>query len=316
MDEQKYANFENGLSQAVLDVLVGRAPAVVVYPKTWKSKQAANAREPILNVWRSFMTSTSLITAGVFAANSYHLFDAAGPLSRGEIPFDTLPLAVLPFSIQLVSNKVESFIAFSKNVKMIDFLLPSYSLPLIGARSVYETIPRNKNDLFDITAAGFGSGIALSLLAFYSGIQLQLSSSSELISTFPTVPLSLIQANTIVWETISTIFPASALLPADSDVHLHYLIIAGAMSFFASCLQLLPFDVSTPGGRLSYCFFNAENYAVVLVLSNIFKVIFLVLSIFNFKLNPASRSRLIVDFILASQLGGTPSVSDCCKFDV
>ena len=66
----------------------------------------------------------------------------------------------------------------------------------------------------------------------------------------------------------------------DTLVHMHWLAIAGIVSFIGTLFQLIPIDNSS-GSKLVYSYFGRDNAGLVASLFNLSKFIFLFLMILN-----------------------------------
>ena len=108
------------------------------------------------------------------------------------------------------------------------------------------TPPNNRDDLFDSAAVGVIVSLVSSMVLMYAGFS-QTSSDIATVNTYPEISLSLLQINSVVAQCISSQFPdifQSLKSEPGALVHMHSLVIAGAVSFIASTLQLLPVDNS------------------------------------------------------------------------
>lgn len=145
----------------------------------------------------------------------------------------------------------------------------------------------------------------------YIGLKITADTPNEILESFPVIPLSLLKTNSVVSQAISTTFPdlfRALDTNIDVTVHLHWLVLAGGLSFIANILQLLPIDNSA-GGKMSLAVLGPDNYILLNIFAGIIKFVFFVPMIFNMNgvsgaSNVIDMKRLLVDYILSSQLAG------------
>jgi len=147
--------------------------------------------------------------------------------------------------------------------------------------------------------------------------------SKEVLATYPTLPLPLLQVNTIISQFITSfcfpdLFTTTSILSlqeaSTTMVHLHWLAIAGAVSFISSTLQIFPIDNSS-GSKLSYAALGRENFGALNTIIGLARFIFFVPFLFSGPeaVNYVSKSRLFFDFIIISQLCGNTSETQVAK---
>jgi len=304
-----YPNFDQGLEQAAIDTLTGTSPAVVVFPQSWNSTLSSVVTDPGKVLWRNVLTYSTLALSTFFAATCYD--------PNSVNPIDLPALASMPIAIQSVAQIVETVTAKAKGVKVTSLLVPTTSSFTYGTRSTFLNMASNRNDIFDISAVSVGSTIVTSITALFIGLTLTVSAPADVLATYPMVPYSFLQIDSLVSQLVSYELPGLGLLvDANSNVHLHWLAISGAFSLLATTFQLLPLDNSA-GSKMSFACLGRENFSLLTltVLLIKFGLVGAVLLNFNsfFFSDPASslglvtKQRLLFDYILASQFAGDAS---------
>eukprot|EP01038_Epipyxis_sp_PR26KG_P012481 gene12481-16741_t len=327
--QEVYPNLDKGIQQAALDSFLGSTPSVIIYPSTWNTSIISNTRfNPIRKFFRSILSSVSVISTLVYAAQATHLFDESIPIqSSTDILSPTsdyfLPMVLAVVSIQYFSSVVESVVGSFKNIEIDSLILPSFSLFNFGLRSTYITPPMNRSALFDVAVSGILASLISSIIAIFIGFQLTEIDTPAMIAQYPTVPLSLLKTNTIVSQLLSSHYGDNVLnivknplndaignlgalgviagnnandvitsvVPTkDVLVHLHWLVIVGSCSFIGNLFQLLPFDNSA-GAKLVYAALGRESFILVSGLFGLSKIFALVPLLLNF--NGIASSELI-----------------------
>ena len=205
---EKYPNLENGMEQAAIENLLGTSPAVVIYPKSWNSVVGAVTRDPNRRFWRNAIAAAGVLTSGAFAAGSFDIFNANGPLvTTGLFPDEFLNMALVPLFIHYSSSLAELVAGALKGFEVTSILVPSFTLPTFGSRSTYTTMPKNRNDIFDVAIVGAVLPLVMSFLTFAYGLQLTSQAASEAVAQFPVVSLSLLKTNTILSQMLTQSFP-------------------------------------------------------------------------------------------------------------
>ena len=88
---EKVPNFDSGFEQAALDMMLGASPCVILYPSSWNSTIEASNDQPFVKLWQSFLSSSTVVSSGIFAGNCLNMFDLEGPFAKtGELPDDFL----------------------------------------------------------------------------------------------------------------------------------------------------------------------------------------------------------------------------------
>ena len=204
-----YPSLENGLQAAALDSLVQSAPAVMVFPRSWNTTAADVVNNPLKTLWRQLISSAAVVSSMAFATGRVDLIDSANPdlINTAVVTSTVFPMAVTAVLIANLASFAEFLVAKSKKVELSQAFIPSFSLFNYGQRSTLLTRPRNRNDLFDIAAAGTGTALVLSLAAVYAGLSLTQGVPKEVISSeFPTVPVSLLQLNTVLAQIFEPLY--------------------------------------------------------------------------------------------------------------
>ena len=205
---EKYPNLENGMEQAAIENLLGTSPAVVIYPKSWNSVVGAVKKDSNRRFWRSVIGAAGILTSGAFAAGSFDVFNANGPLATtGLFPDEFLNMALVPLLIHYSVTTAELIAGGLKGFEVTHILIPSFTLPTFGSRSTYTTMPANRNDIFDVAVIGAVLPLVMSFLAFAYGLQLTSQAASDAVAQFPVVSLSLLKTNTILSQMLTQSFP-------------------------------------------------------------------------------------------------------------
>ena len=313
MLSERTPNLDQGMASLALDILLGSTPAVVVFPKSWRSLVATTVNDPVKVIWRNILTSGAVLTSAAYASASLNIFDDNGPLMQnGIFPDEFVFLALAPIMSQSLSTAVEKTLAKSKGFDVDSVVVPTFTLPNFGARSTYVTMPKNRDDLFDVAAISSAVAVVNSLALLFYGLSLTASAAQDVLNSYPAISVSLLRTNTVVNQVISNYYPGifAGLSPeVDSTIHVHWLAVVGATMFIANILQLLPIDNSA-GSKMYLAVFGRESFEVLSFFSALFKAFFIVPLIFNFGGTAAAASiitkpRLLLDYILSSQLAGS-----------
>ena len=311
----KYPNPEDTQQQQVMDQLRGEAPAVVVFPRSWSPSIGFYGGAGLKNV----ISAATAISCGAFAASCYGIFNSGSPfMTSGSIPDGLVPMSLLPLGIQYASTAAEAYAAKQKGFNISSSVLPSFSLFNFGSRSVCTSMPKNRNDAFDTAAIGISVALLGSLMTLCLGLYLTASATSEVIASYPSVSLTLLDTNAVVRQAMEFKFPAifeplTAAKAAtnliyggegegggDAQVHLHWLAISGGVSFIGSTLQLFPFDNSA-GSRMSSAILGRINYNIFVIVFGALKAIFIIPMLFNFAASGlVTTARLLTDYFLTS----------------
>ena len=320
---ERYPDLDKGLQQAALDQMLGRSPCVILYPKQWNSTVNSNLAGSPKKIFRSALSTLASVSSAAFAANCLDMFNPTSTyMVTGVIPDDFLPLAFLPLTIQYTSTLVETVVGRLKGFNVTSIVVPSFSLFTFGSRSIYTTLPKNRNDIFDTAAIGVSVALMYSLAALFIGLQITASATSETVATFPSVSLALLNTNAVVSQLLSYELPqlaqeiaasgqAASISTTDATVHLHWLAIAGAGSFIANTLQLIPVDNSA-GSKLGQSVVGRDNFQIVSLLTGAVKFLIVFPMLFSINaLSVVTAPRLLFDYFVTSQVAGNEEV---CSF--
>jgi hypothetical protein len=284
----RYPDSDDLPQQQALDQMLGETPSVVVFPTSWNSSIGFYGNAILKNA----LSTTALVSCGGFAANCFGMFNAGSDfMIRGEIPGDLIPLALAPLLIQFVSSSAEAAAARQRGFHLSSAVLPSFSEFNFGSRTIFTSMPKNRDDVFDTTAIGISLALTSSLIIVLIGLQITATSAADVVASNPTVSLSLLDTNAIVKQLMSYEFPtvfqplnearvATNLIyggdsagGGDAQVHLHWLAIAGAVPFIGSTLQLFPFD-SSAGSKMSMAVVGKNNFIFIGLFFGALKALF------------------------------------------
>jgi hypothetical protein len=190
-------------------------------------------------------------------------------------------------------------------------------------------MPKNRDDVFDTTAIGISVALTSSLIILFTGLQITATSASDVVASYPTVSLSLLDTNAIVKQLMSYVFPAvfqplgearaatnliyggDGAGGGDAQVHLHWLAIAGAVSFIGNTLQLFPLD-SSAGSKMSMTVVGKNNFIFFGVFFGALKALFVLPMLFNMTATGVvTTARLLTDYFLTSTVLGIGQVTRC-----
>ena len=326
MKNSIYPNEEDPQQQQVLDRMLGESPAVVIFPKTWTTTVDLYGKSP----WRKLLSFIAIISSFGFSAGCFGMFNVGSSfMTNGIIPMDLVPLALLPIGIQYSTMVFETFVGKMKGFNVTSVILPSFSIFNYGTRSVYTTMPKNRNDVFDTAALSISFALMCSLIAMYIGLQLTASTPAEVLPSYPSISLTIMDTNTVVREVLSFEFPtifqrlaeakkATDLISGgngegggDAQVHLHWLAIAGAVSFITNTLQLIPVDNSA-GSKMGSSVTGKDNFTIFTVVFGIMKAILILPTLFTMTARSlVSSPRLLTDYFLTSVIQGNGQVETC-----
>ena len=321
---ERYPDLDKGLQQAALDQMLGRSPCVVLYPKQWNSTVNSNLADPSKKIFRTALSTLASISSAAFAASCLDMFNPTSTyMVTGIIPDDFLPLAFMPLTIQYTSDLVEKVVGRLKGFNVSSIVVPSFSLFTFGSRSIYTSLPKNRNDIFDTAAIGISVALLYSLTALFLGLQITATATSEAVASFPSVSLALLKTNAVVSQLLSYELPmiaqeVAAVGPSvvstfDATVHLHWLAIAGAVSFIANTLQLIPADNSA-GSKLGQSVIGRDNFQIVSLFTGAIKFLIVFPMLFTMNTVGAITSpRLLFDYFVTSQVAGNEEV--CSLFN-
>lgn len=155
----------------------------------------------------------------------------------------SVPLFVSFIGLQLVHEVAHRVVASMNGVKLsIPTFVPSLITGITSSVTTFKTVPKNKEVMFDVSAAGPLWGIVASSFALALGTKLTLISDP---STLPALPLDILRQSTLGGAIIENIMPGVLYSPegasvAGMTIGLHPLAIAGYISLIVNALSLLP----------------------------------------------------------------------------
>jgi len=177
----------------------------------------------------------------------------------------SIPLFLSFIGIQLVHEAAHGLTAMSKGVKLsVPVFVPSLITGITSSVTTFKTLPKNKNDMFDIAASGPLAGIVVSSMALALGAKLTLVSDP---ATLPALPLDILRQSTLGGAIIDNVIPGSLYVPdgaptAGITIPLHPFAVAGYVGLIVNALALLPVG-TTDGGRLTMALFDrAEKMSI------------------------------------------------------
>lgn len=155
----------------------------------------------------------------------------------------SIPLFLSFIGIQLVHEAAHRLVAMSKGVKLsVPVFVPSLITGVTSSVTTFKTLPKNKNDMFDIAAAGPLAGIIVSSAALAVGAKLTLVSDP---ATLPALPLDILRQSTLGGAIIDNVITGSLYVPegaptAGITIPLHPFAVAGYVGLIVNALALLP----------------------------------------------------------------------------
>jgi hypothetical protein len=161
----------------------------------------------------------------------------------------SLPLFVTFLGLQLVHDAAHRLVAASNDVKLtLPTFVPSLITGITSSVTTFKTLPKNKNAMFDISAAGPLAGIAASLVTLALGCKLTLISDPSLL---PCLPLDILRQSTLGGAIVDYIVQGSLYFPEGAStagimISLHPVAIAGYISLIVNALSLLPIGSEFP----------------------------------------------------------------------
>ncbi|KAG7360374.1 peptidase M50 family protein [Nitzschia inconspicua] len=170
----------------------------------------------------------------------------------------SFPLFVTFIALQLVHEAAHRLVAASNGVKLtVPTFVPSLITGITSSVTTFKTLPKNKEAMFDISAAGPLAGIVASSVALAIGSKLTLISDPSIL---PALPLDILRQSTLGGAIIDNIIQGSLYVPEGAPtagimISLHPVAIAGYISLVVNALSLLPIG-TTDGGRLTMALFN------------------------------------------------------------
>jgi membrane-associated protease RseP (regulator of RpoE activity) len=155
----------------------------------------------------------------------------------------SFPLFLTFVALQLVHEAGHRLVAASYGVKLtVPTFVPSLITGITSSVTTFKTLPKNKEAMFDISAAGPLAGISASAVALAIGCKLTLVADP---STLPALPLDILRQSTLGGGIIDSIIKGSLYVPEGAPtsgimISLHPVAIAGYISLVVNALSLLP----------------------------------------------------------------------------
>ncbi len=155
----------------------------------------------------------------------------------------SIPLFLSFIGIQLVHEVAHSLTAMAKGVKLsVPVFVPSLITGITSSVTTFKTLPKNKNDMFDIAASGPLAGVVVSSMALALGAKLTLISDP---ATLPALPLDILRQSTLGGAIIDNVITGSLYVPegaptAGITIPLHPFAVAGYVGLIVNALALLP----------------------------------------------------------------------------
>ena len=292
------------VEEMAIDAMFKSSPAVIVYPATWNSTVTEAIRDPIRRAWRSFLISCAILTTTVFATGSLNNI----PAVQADASF--IPLTFSALTLQTLGALSEVTVASLKGFNTSVLLVPSLRIGSWGPRTLYTSMPQNRNDLFDAAFAGFLITFLASFAALVTGLDVTAHATTSDIANFPSISASILKSNTLIAELFQWKFPGIFDAPIEGNlVHMHWSAFAGLVGLISSVFQLIPLDNSS-GSKMCYSILGVETSIVVNGLASFFRLAFLLPFVFNFGAEDYELGvkTLLVDFFFASQFAGNNMV--------
>ena len=315
---RNYASPNETITEQVYSFM-GEYTTVIIFPKQWNSTSVPT---PEAIKYHGIMKSLNVISSVLVASECYQLFNPETSVflkSGGQtFPEGFFELAILPILLQVIPVIIESVVGLQKGVNVTSVQIPAWiTLPTFGYRSFYMNRPKTRNDMFDMAFIGWLSSFALSFITAIIGLKWTAGASQEVLATYPSVSLFLLQLNPIVKQVLGSVFPETitqtVTYASDTQLHLHWYAIAGLWSLIVNSLQLVP-TAQSIGSRMLYSFYGIYWYSIVQQVVSLFRGIFnitWVISSFSFTeniLSITSRSALLFTFFISEIQGFLPDV--------
>eukprot|EP01039_Chlorochromonas_danica_P008178 gene8175-9021_t len=284
--------------------------AVVLYPASWTPRANMVYDQPNKMI-RSFLTAFAFGTSVSFAISCSNIITPQG-LRLDDLWTSFFPLLFGISGINFLTEIVELTVASMKSVKLDITRVPSLNLFNFGTRSVLTTLARDRKDIFDLAWFSWSTGTVTSFIAVLLGIYFTKTASPEMVQSFPTIPSSIFELNTIIRQLFNGLMPnvlaVSEAGKAETNVHLHWLAIVGMSGFISQVFQLLPLD-SSAGSKMTLGALGAQLHRISRGLMNLTKIIFMVAVLLNIKAITSipqtfDIEAVTIDFFLFSQLCG------------
>ena len=144
--------------------------------------------------------------------------------------------------------------------------VPSPLLGLTSSITALRSSPKNKQALLDFAIAGPLTGILLSVVAIYVGLQITLGLDTAAYNALPVLPIAFLTQSSLGGGIVEAVLGEQTLTgvvnPATTTIHVHPFVIAGYASLLTNALNLTPFG-RTDGGRISMALFGRSGAQLV-----------------------------------------------------
>lgn len=122
--------------------------------------------------------------------------------------------------------------------------IPSLQVGTFGAITPFLEFPKDRNQLFDVSAAGPLVGALCSVAALAVGLVLTGDAPTEVLASFPVLPAGLFHSSLLVGLLSSVLLPSVMLQTLATPIPAHPLVIIGIVGAivnvsFASCCSTL-----------------------------------------------------------------------------
>jgi len=178
-----------------------------------------------------------------------------------------------------IAHEVAHAVAAKSNGLDISFptLVPSLESGLTGAITSLQSVPKDKQTLFDFAIAGPLTGWVLSTALLFTGMIASSSMDAASYSNLPALPLDLLRQSSLAGGIIDYISPGLLTVPDAAlgsqalsaiNIQLHPLAVAGYFGLMINAINLLPVG-RTDGGRIALTLFGRSGAQLVSLLTYI-----------------------------------------------
>ena len=178
------------------------------------------------------------------------LADASMPANLDFLSDLSTPLFFTCIGIQVIHEVAHKIVADANGIKIsFPTLVPSLESGLTGAITSLQSVPKDKQALFDFAIAGPLAAILTSVIMMYAGMFLSSSMDAAAFADLPALPLALLRQSSLAGGIIDSISPGLLSIPdaalntralTDINIPLHPLTIAGYFGLMIDAINLLP----------------------------------------------------------------------------
>jgi hypothetical protein len=202
---------------------------------------------------KCFAVGLSALTTYTYSVSCFALnpFFFESIVSRNDVSVlrVCLPVFVGVVAVQLVHELAHYFVAKQRDIKIgLPTTVPSTQLGTFGCVTPLKSFPTTREALLDFSLSGPVAAILMSIIMMSLGISATLNASAATISTFPTVPLTMLKSSLLTGILLSVLAPKVMMMPLPQPIPLHPIFFAGFVGLISSALNLLPI-VRIDGGR-------------------------------------------------------------------